>query len=153
MPRRVFISAQHADQMKAKGFNLISYNENLDVEFRGRHLLDRVDSEDQNYIRELVREQLQGTSVTVVLVGAETADSEWIAWEIRESVERGNGLLAIRIDPDAAIPDDLTTRGVEILEWNEPDDVHEFSEAIDRAALAARRAPLVAAAPTGHCRR
>lgn len=153
MARRVFISAQHKDQMRAKGFHLMSYNENLDVEFRGRHLLDRVDSEDQGYIRGLVREQMRGTSVTVCLIGGKTADSHWVDWEIEVSIERGNGLLGIRLDPQADIPHALTERGVEILDWNKPDDVHQFGEAIERAALAARRAPLVAAAPASTCRR
>lgn len=153
MARSVFISTQHADQMKAKGFNLMSYAENVDVEFRGRHLLDKVDSEDDAYIRRRVREQMDGTSVTVVLIGENTADSDWVAWEIQESIDRGNGLLGIRIDPEAEIPADLTTRGVEILDWNNPDDVHEFTNAIDRAALAARRAPLVASSAGGGCHR
>ena len=42
MTRRVFISYQHADQMKARGLNLMTYNKNVNVDFTGRHLLDPV---------------------------------------------------------------------------------------------------------------
>lgn len=41
--------------------------------------------------------QLEGTSVTVVLIGAETYKSKYVKYEIKESFERGNKLLGIRI--------------------------------------------------------
>ena len=131
--------------MKAKGFNLMSHAKNVDVEFVGRHLLDRVDSTNHDYIRQRVRDQMSGTSVTVVLIGDQTADSDWVAWEIEHSLEKGNGLLGIRLDKQAEIPKQLNDCGAEILNWDKPEDVHEFTDAIDRAALAARRAPLLTA--------
>jgi hypothetical protein len=48
-------------------------------------------------IKRWIDTQLNGTSVTVVLIGAETADREWVNYEIIESVKRGNGLLGIYI--------------------------------------------------------
>lgn len=59
MARRVFISYQHKDQLKAKGFNLMRYNEYLDLEFVGRHLLDPVKSDNPAYISSKIREQLK----------------------------------------------------------------------------------------------
>jgi len=44
-----------------------------------------------------VDSQLEGTSVTVVLVGEKTCNSRWVKYEIRKSIERGNGLLGIDI--------------------------------------------------------
>jgi hypothetical protein len=41
--------------------------------------------------------QLENTSVTVVLIGAETAGREWVQYEILKSWNRGNGLVGIRI--------------------------------------------------------
>lgn len=41
--------------------------------------------------------QLENTSVTVVLIGAETASREWVQYEILQSWNRGNGLVGIRI--------------------------------------------------------
>lgn len=38
------------------------------------------------------------TSVTVVLIGAETANRMWVDYEIRRSIELGKGLLGIRIN-------------------------------------------------------
>ncbi len=48
-------------------------------------------------IRRWIDNQLQGTSVTVVLVGQHTCSSRWVRYEIDKSIERGNGLLGIDI--------------------------------------------------------
>jgi len=44
-----------------------------------------------------IEEQLKGTSVTVVLFGAETYNRRWVQHEIKRSYELGKGLLAIDI--------------------------------------------------------
>ncbi len=141
MPRRIFISYQHEDQMKAKGFNLLRWNKNVAVEFVGRHLLDPVDSENPAYIRSKIQEQLSGTSVTVVLIGKQTAESRWVQNEIAWSIEKKNGLLGIRLEPDVAVPAALTQAGAEIIDW----DVHAFGDAIERATISVRRAAQIAA--------
>jgi hypothetical protein len=139
MARRVFLSYQHQDQLKAKGFNLMRYNKNLDLQLVTRGLLDPVKSSDPGYIATQIKEKLKGTSVTVVLLGDSTATSEWVAREIAWSLEKTppNGLVAIKLSPDAKIPEGL--EGAEILDWHSPEDVREFGTAIERAAAAARR--------------
>ena len=44
-----------------------------------------------------INDQLHGTSVTVVLIGAQTSERKWVKYEVEESDSRGNGLLGIRI--------------------------------------------------------
>lgn len=139
MTRRVFISYQHADQMKARGLNLMTYNKNVNVDFTGRHLLDPVNSQDPDYITRKIKEQIKGSSATIVLIGKNTADSAWVNKEIQWSEEKGNGIIGIRIDPDAPIPDGLTEYGAEILDWYMPADVGQFDEAIERAIAATTR--------------
>jgi len=41
--------------------------------------------------------QLNGTSVTVVLIGAETATRPYVGYEIKQSYSRGNGILGVYI--------------------------------------------------------
>lgn len=58
-------------------------------------------------IEQWIEDQLSGTSVTVVLFGAETYDREWVRHEIKRSYELGKGLLAIDLhgvkDPQLGI--------------------------------------------------
>jgi hypothetical protein len=139
MTRRVFISYQHADQMKARGFNLMSYNKNIDIDFTGRHLLDPVKSKDPDYISRKIKEKIKGSSATIVLIGKETADSDWIEKEIQWSKDQGKGIIGIRIEPDAEVPDGLVEYGAEILDWFSPADVQQFDDAIERAIAATNR--------------
>lgn len=48
-------------------------------------------------LKDFLTGQLKGTSVTCVLVGAETALRPWVRYELVRSFHRGNGLLAVRI--------------------------------------------------------
>ena len=123
--------------MKAKGFNLLRWNKNVPVEFVGRHLLDPVDSTNWDYISRKIREQLTGTSVTVVLIGDTTWQSDAVAYEVQQSLKKGtpNGILGIRLHDGVQIPDSLRDCGAEIIDWK-PD---EFEGAIDRAALVLQR--------------
>ena len=49
-------------------------------------------------IERWINRELEGTSVTVVLVGAETNTREYVDYEIKQSHSRGNGLVAIYIN-------------------------------------------------------
>lgn len=48
-------------------------------------------------IKRWIANQMNYTSVTVVLIGAETAERPWVQHEIVESWSRGNGIVGVRI--------------------------------------------------------
>lgn len=48
-------------------------------------------------VKKLIDKGLIGTSVTVVLVGAETSRRKFVDYEIEQSIARGNGLVGIYI--------------------------------------------------------
>lgn len=48
-------------------------------------------------VKKLIDDALIGTSVTAVLIGAETCDRKWVRYEILESHKRNNGLLGVYI--------------------------------------------------------
>ena len=48
-------------------------------------------------IKRWIDRQLDGTSVTVVLIGAETSEREYVGYEIKQSYSKGNGLLGVYI--------------------------------------------------------
>lgn len=137
MARRIFISYEGEDRNRAKGFNLLRWNKNVDVEFVGRHLLDPVDSKDPNYIERKIKDLQNGSSVTVVLIGRHTVDSTWVTKEVQWSLDKDppNGVLGIRLNRDAPVPAVLRNCGAEIISWK-PD---EFADAIERAARQAGR--------------
>lgn len=48
-------------------------------------------------IKRMISRHLSGTSVTIVLIGKETATRPWVKEEIRQSIAQNNGLLGIYI--------------------------------------------------------
>lgn len=48
-------------------------------------------------IKKLIDDALVGTTVTAVLIGAQTSTRTYVKYEIDRSIARGNGLLGIRI--------------------------------------------------------
>lgn len=48
-------------------------------------------------IKKWIDTQLAGTSVTVVLIGSETSQREYVKYELQKSYEKGNGMLGIYI--------------------------------------------------------
>lgn len=48
-------------------------------------------------IKQWIERELEGTSVTIVLIGAETSERKWVNHEIKRSCEKGNGLLGVYI--------------------------------------------------------
>ncbi|MBO9687078.1 MAG: TIR domain-containing protein [Mitsuaria chitosanitabida] len=48
-------------------------------------------------IRDWIDKQLEGRSVAIVLIGANTADREWVMYEIKKAWTEGLGVLGIRV--------------------------------------------------------
>ena len=58
---------------------------------------ERIKSRGDDAIKTWIKDQLVGTSVTVVLIGAETSTRRWVGYELNQSWARGNGILGIHI--------------------------------------------------------
>lgn len=58
---------------------------------------EKLEKAGSDAIKRWINDQLKYTSVTVVLIGAETAEREWVNYEIRTSWERGNAIVGLRI--------------------------------------------------------
>ena len=94
-------------------------------------------------IRRLIDNGLKNTSVTAVLIGAETAWRPWVQYEIERSIERKNGLLGIRIHSmkdqhgrkgkAGPIPKALEDGGYPVYPW----DARKIGYEVERAAIKA----------------
>lgn len=60
-------------------------------------LWEEVKRDGELALKRLIKKGLEGTTVTVVLIGAETSQRRWVNYEIEKSLERGNGMLGIDI--------------------------------------------------------
>jgi len=98
-------------------------------------------------IKRWIDEQLKGTSVTVVLIGAQTAGRRWVQYEIEQSLEHGKGLLGIHIhalkdmNKGADSPGNIPFRlqGYPIYCWRTGVSEREIGGWVEKAARAAGR--------------
>jgi hypothetical protein len=102
--RTVFISHSHLHESESKRF-LLDFSE----VFRARHIglsnkQDRINSTNPDYVMGRIRTELiqSRSTVTIVLVGSCTHSRRYVDWEIKASLQQGegrtpNGLLAIQL--------------------------------------------------------
>ena len=110
MARRVFFSFEYDDDVfrantirkswVAQGREAAGFHDAAEIE--------KVKRQTRAAIAQWIDNQMQGTSVTVVLVGKHTCQSAWVKYEIERTIEDGKGLLAINI---SGITDARTGKG------------------------------------------
>ena len=100
MARFVFFSFSYEDVKNFK-VNIIRNSwllKNREETFVDGSIWEKSKTKGANFLKRLIEQGLNNTSVTVVLIGENTADRKWVNYEIIKSFERGNGILAIHIN-------------------------------------------------------
>ena len=97
MARRVFFSFHFDDSWRANQVRMANVVVGADVAGFYDHSLYEEKKRGGDAVRREILNQLDGTSVTVVLIGTHTAERPWVDFEIRESIKRDNGLVGITI--------------------------------------------------------
>lgn len=127
----VFVSFQHKDVQRARGFRLLNLNPNTDIDFVEHSFIEPVKSKDRAYISQRVRENIKKCDVLTVLIGKETKNSEWIRSEVSWAREMGVPVLGIHLkNQGGEVPAVLRENGCRVIDW-EPS---EFQQAIRRTA-------------------
>ncbi|MCC1485574.1 TIR domain-containing protein [Winogradskyella immobilis] len=99
MARRTFFSFHYANDVWRAN---IVRNSWVTQDRKAAGFIDAADFEEikrggDSAIKKWIREQLDGTSVTVVLIGSETSNRDYIKYELEKSWEKGNGILGIYV--------------------------------------------------------
>lgn len=130
--RRVFLSFRGEDMAQVNLFRGQAKDENSELDFIDFSLQVPFASENAEYIRRGIRERIKASSVTIVLVGRNTHQSEWVDWEIRETIGLGKNVIAVRLidDSSVVIPAALHEHGIPVQPWNQ----RMISDAIENAA-------------------
>lgn len=144
MARKVFFSFQYEDvhrAMNVRNSNVIASD--TKVGFIDKADFEEVERKGDAAIKKWINDQLHGTSVTVVLVGATTNKSKWVEYEIEKSLERGNGILTIDISKIADLNGKTTdccslrVPGATHYLWNKDNGREKLGEWVEAAAEAA----------------
>ena len=146
MPRKVFFSFKYEDVSRC----MVVRNSWITQGRQAAGFIDAADFEKvkkkgDTAIKRWIDNQLEGTTVTVVLVGEKTCGSRWVKYEIEKSAERGNGLLGIDISKIKDLHGSTTKRcaqipkGYEFYFWNKDNGYNNMGKWIEIAAKQASR--------------
>lgn len=98
MARKVFFSFHHQqDSWRAGQVRNAWLTKGKESTFLDAAAWEKVKKKGDAAVRAWINKELDGTSVTVVLIGKHTSERKWVRYEIKESFKRGNGLLGIHI--------------------------------------------------------
>lgn len=100
MARRAFFSFHYKNDVSRANVVRHSWVTKPDTETAG--FIDAAEFEEVKKkgdaeIHKWIDKQLEGTTVTVVLIGAETNKRDYIKYEIKRSYSKGNGMIGIYI--------------------------------------------------------
>lgn len=100
MARRVFFSFHYSNDVwranQVRNANIVSGVEGAGFFDHSEYLEAKKRGSDG--IKRMILGHLKNTSVTVVLIGTETAERPWVKYEIAQSIAQKNGLLGIYIN-------------------------------------------------------
>ncbi len=100
MARKVFFSFHFGNDLWRAGQvrnSWITKPDRSSAGFYDKAKWESVRRQSDPYIKRWIRDQMRGTSVTVVLIGSETAHKPYVQYEIRHSWDVDNGLIGIYI--------------------------------------------------------
>ena len=99
MARRVFFSFHYERDVWRAGQIRNSWvtQDREDAGFWDAAAWEEVKKKGKDAVEKWIDDQLKGTSVTVVLIGAETSERQYVGYEIKKSYSKGNGMLGIYI--------------------------------------------------------
>src|SRR6202167_1623910 len=103
MARRTFFSFHYKPDVhrawvvRNSWVTKVAQGERDDAGFFDSSVFEATQRESDDALKQFLRQGLKNTTVTCVLVGAETGVRRWVRYEILQSFIRGNGLLAVRI--------------------------------------------------------
>jgi hypothetical protein len=141
MSANVFVSFDHDDQQQVGAFKLLKHNPNHPLEFQDHSLKEPVlgssgkpikyppNDPRSKPVRDAITKKLERASKLVVLIGDNTHNSDWVAWEIntfydmKEDISGENTWKRIRGMKlkganGAIIPAALGNRSTKVLDWD-----------------------------------
>jgi len=126
--KKVFISYFYeSDKHYKRLLKAWSTNDKFSLEFEDVSTDVSINSENVEYIKRKIAENIDKCDVFVVFVGEESHEREWISWEINKAKEFKKKIVAIKEKRDHTSPKELLSAGAE---W-----VYGFNEKKIREAI------------------
>lgn len=148
MARKVFFSFHYDNDVWRVG---VVRNSHVVAKFDKPPFYDKAEWESikrqgDQAVKNWIDAQLKGTSVTVVLLGANTGSRRWVKYEVEESIRQGKGIIAVDISKIKDRNGNTSNRGSNpvpssypLYLWNNNEGAKNLGNWIDQAAEKAGR--------------
>ena len=119
--KNVFLSFAYEDLNEVNLLRGQAKSENSNIEFNDWSVREPYNSSRAEYIKQRIGERISQSSVTVVYVSNDTAKSEWVNWEIEESLRRNKAVLAVHKGDSApsVLPKSIRDNGIRVVSWSQ----------------------------------
>jgi len=99
MARKVFFSFHYENDISGVmvARNSGAFKSVQEAGFIDAAAFEKVKLQGQTAIHKWIDEQLHGTTMTVVLIGKDTLDREYVKYEICQSINKGNAIIGVHI--------------------------------------------------------
>ena len=100
VPRKVFFSFHYKPDVHRAWVvrnSWVTKEDRTESGFFDASVFEAKQRESDEALKNFLRDGMNGTTVTCVLIGSETALRPWVRYELVRSFQRGNGLFGIRI--------------------------------------------------------
>lgn len=118
--KNIFISHVHEDDELLPKLKELIGGAGMDVRDSSINSDKPNDATDPDYIKEkYLRPHIDWASTLVVLITHDTAQSDWVNWEIKYAIEQGKNVVGVFAQgaTDADIPEELGKHAVAIVGW------------------------------------
>jgi hypothetical protein len=148
MARKIFFSFHYSRDVQrvstVRNSNVIGNFEK--TPFYDKAEWEKIKRQGDQAVKSWIDSQLNGTSVTVVLIGTETYKRRWVKYEIEKSIEMKKGLIGVHIngikDWNGNIEDlgpNPLPSGYPVYKWNADDGAKKLADWVENAAIKAGR--------------
>jgi len=118
--KRVFLSFASEDLDHVRGLRLLKDNPDFELEFYDESIKEPIDSNNADYIKRTIKEQIKRASVTVCLISETTHNSSWVDWELETSFDEDKTIIAMAIKgvERATLPKLIKEKNITFWTWD-----------------------------------
>jgi len=127
----VFISFASENEDEVNLLRGQAKNDNAELQFDDFSLKEAIKSNNDDYIKQKIRERIDRASVTAVYLTPDSAQSTWVDWEITESLKRGKGVIGIYKGDalPAQLPAAFKQYGLKTVKWSHQEIMQGINQA------------------------
>lgn len=121
--RNLFISFATEDMDEVNLLRAQAKNEKSDIEFNDHSVQEPYDSDRAEYIRRKIAERINRSSITVVYLSNNTAQSKWVKWEAEKSLALGKRVIAVHAgDKFSGKKPSWLSSDIKVVPWSKLSD-------------------------------